>query len=51
MGSIDEGSEFIFGTHVGIKLGPILVIVAVVAVVLKVAFIAAANPAVDLFQW
>lgn len=51
VGGIDEGSQLIFGTHVGIKLGPILVVVAVIAVVFKVALIAAANPTMDLFQW
>ena len=45
---IDEGFQFVFGAHVVIELGPVLVVVAMVAIMFEVTAIATANPAVDL---
>ena len=45
---VDEGSKLVFGPHVVIELGPILVVVAMVSVVLKVTTVATANPAMNL---
>ncbi len=46
---LDQLSQVGFGAHVGVQLGVIQCVIAVVGVMAKVAFIAATDPAVNLF--
>ena len=48
MGLADEGAQVVVAAHVGVELGEVECVVAVVTVVAEVAAIAAADPAVDL---
>ena len=50
MGLADEGTQVVLAAHVGVKLGEVQRVVAVVTVVAEVAAIAAADPAVDLLR-
>ena len=50
MGLINQLSKVGFVAHVGVKTGPVLGVVTVIGVVGKVAFGAAADPAVNLLQ-
>ena len=50
MGLINQLPKIGFVTHVGVKTGPVLGVVTVIGVVGKVAFGAAADPAVNLLQ-
>ncbi len=48
--AINQRTQIRFITHVGVKRGPVLGVVAVVCVVGKISFGAAPNPAVDLLK-